>query len=59
MDKTLTIEENGAEFLMALGRVREAHVVLRRFGCVVREGVAHVARPAPAHGIDGSRRQGE
>src|SRR4051794_39310355 len=31
------------KFLLALGRVREAHVVLRRFGCVVREGVA----PAP------------
>ncbi len=27
------------KFLLALGRVREAHVVLRRFGCVVREGV--------------------
>jgi len=27
-------------FLLALGRVREAHTVLRRFGCVVREGVA-------------------
>ena len=25
------------KFLLALGRVREAHVVLRRFGCVVRE----------------------
>jgi len=25
------------KFLMALGRVREAHVVLRRFGCIVRE----------------------
>ncbi|HEY3634542.1 MAG TPA: MFS transporter [Caldimonas sp.] len=31
-------------FLLALGRAREAHTVLRRFGCVVREGVA----PAPA-----------
>ena len=25
------------KFLIALGRVREAHVVLRRFGCIVRE----------------------
>jgi putative MFS transporter len=31
-------------FLLALGRVREAHTVLRRFGCVVREGVAPVVR---------------
>jgi putative MFS transporter len=28
------------KFLLALGRVGEAHRVLRRFGCVVREGVA-------------------
>ena len=26
-----------AKFLLALGRVREAHAVLRRFGCVVRD----------------------
>ncbi|HEX2542246.1 MAG TPA: MFS transporter [Caldimonas sp.] len=30
------------KFLMALGRVREAHVVLRSFGCTVREGAAAV-----------------
>src|SRR5450432_3426357 len=35
------------KFLLALGRVREAHVVLRRFGCVVREGSAP-AVPAAA-----------
>jgi putative MFS transporter len=28
------------KFLMALGRIREAHVVLRGFGCTVREGAA-------------------
>jgi putative MFS transporter len=26
------------KFLLALGRIGEAHVVLRRFGCIVREG---------------------
>jgi putative MFS transporter len=31
--------------LLALGRVKEAHVVLRRFGCVVREGVGSLAPP--------------
>jgi putative MFS transporter len=31
------------KFLMAIGRVREAHVVLRRFGCTVREGAASLA----------------
>ncbi|HEY2190076.1 MAG TPA: MFS transporter, partial [Caldimonas sp.] len=31
------------KFLLALGRVREAHVVLRRFGCIVREGTAALA----------------
>ena len=37
------------KFLLALGRVREAHAVLRRFGCVVREGAdARVAAPRPA-----------
>jgi len=30
------------KFLLALGRVREAHLVLRRFGCVVRENVARI-----------------
>jgi putative MFS transporter len=41
------------KFLLALGRVREAHAVLRRFGCVVREGVA-LGRPAhAAAGADG------
>jgi putative MFS transporter len=35
------------KFLLAIGRVREAHVVLRRFGCIVHERVAHVA-PARA-----------
>jgi putative MFS transporter len=39
------------KFLLALGRVREAHAVLRRFGCVVREGVA-LGRPA--HGAAGA-----
>jgi putative MFS transporter len=34
------------KFLLALGRVREAHVVLRRFGCVVREASAPVLAPA-------------
>src|SRR3954447_14332033 len=34
------------KFLLALGRIREAHVVLQRFGCVVREGASAVA---PAH----------
>jgi len=33
------------KFLLALGRVREAHTVLRRFGCLVRE-----VREAPAAG---------
>src|SRR5207248_10710944 len=33
-------------FLLAIGRAREAHVVLRRFGCVVREGIA---APLPPH----------
>ena len=28
------------KFLLALGRVREAHIVLRRFGCIVRESAA-------------------
>jgi putative MFS transporter len=31
------------KFLLALGRVREAHIVLRRFGCIVREGAGAVA----------------
>src|SRR5215218_3758465 len=30
------------KFLLALGRVREAHIVLRRFGCMVREGAPAV-----------------
>ena len=34
------------KFLLALGRIREAHDVLRRFGCVVREGAAAVPRVA-------------
>jgi putative MFS transporter len=33
------------KFLLALGRVKEAHVVRRRFGCVVREGVGSLAPP--------------
>jgi len=36
-------------FLLALGRVKEAHVVLRRFGCVVRESVGSPAPPR-SHG---------
>ncbi len=32
------------KFLMAIGRIGEAHAVLRRFGCAVREGSAAVAR---------------
>ena len=39
------------KFLLALGRVREAHVVLRRFGCIVRESVAPAA---PARVVDGA-----
>ena len=35
------------KFLMALGQVREAHAVLRRFGCVVRE-VAVAPSTSPA-----------
>ena len=40
------------KFLLALGRVREAHAVLRRFGCVMREGAAALpaARRRRAHG---------
>jgi putative MFS transporter len=38
------------KFLLALGRVREAHVVLRRFGCEVRQGVAGTAPAAGAPG---------
>ena len=38
------------KFLLALGRIREAHIVLRRFGCVVREGVA-AAMPAPSSNV--------
>src|SRR6478672_9023032 len=38
------------KFLLALGRVREAHVVLRRFGCIVREVAIAVASPRPADG---------
>jgi len=37
------------KFLLALGRVREAHVVLQRFGCVLREGAA-AATPQPRAG---------
>jgi putative MFS transporter len=40
------------KFLLALGRVREAHVVLRRFGCVVREGSAAPAPPPIDAGIE-------
>src|SRR5664279_5670827 len=36
------------KFLLALGRIREAHGVLRRFGCVVREDDG--ARPRAAGG---------
>jgi len=32
------------KFLLALGRIREAHLVLRRFGCIVRESGAAVAQ---------------
>jgi len=38
------------KFLLALGRVREAHAVLQRFGCVVREGTDAVVAPRPARG---------
>jgi putative MFS transporter len=39
------------KFLMALGRVREAHAVLRSFGCTVREGAdAVVERAGSAFG---------
>jgi putative MFS transporter len=31
------------KFLLALGRIREAHIVLRGFGCTVREGPAHAS----------------
>jgi putative MFS transporter len=35
------------KFLLALGRVREAHVVLRRFGCIVHEsGTRMPTRPS-------------
>ena len=34
------------KFLLALGRVREAHDVLRRFGCVVRERTGAASRQA-------------
>ena len=37
------------KFLLALGRIREAHLVLRRFGCIVREGASAMA-PSPAAG---------
>ena len=30
------------KFLMAIGRIKEAHVVLRSFGCTVREGAAAI-----------------
>ena len=40
------------KFLLALGRVREAHAVLRRFGCVVREG----ALALPARSADAASR---
>jgi putative MFS transporter len=38
------------KFLLALGRIREAHVVLRRFGCVVREGGAATTPSADGRG---------
>jgi putative MFS transporter len=38
------------KFLLALGRVREAHAVLQRFGCVVRESAVAVASSRPADG---------
>jgi putative MFS transporter len=38
------------KFLLALGRVREAHLVLQRFGCSVREGGAAIAPARPASG---------
>ena len=38
------------KFLLALGRVREAHVVLQRFGCIVRAGAAAAVPPRPADG---------
>src|SRR5436305_1168535 len=41
------------KFLLALGRIREAHVVLQRFGCVVREGASAVA---PSHAAGGASR---
>ena len=44
------------KFLLALGRVREAHAVLQRFGCVVREGAVAVASPRPADGASRRRR---
>jgi putative MFS transporter len=34
------------KFLLALGRIREAHAVLQRFGCIVREGPSVASRPA-------------
>jgi putative MFS transporter len=38
------------KFLLAIGRVREAHAVLRRFGCVVRERLAPRAPLRAEHG---------
>ncbi|MEP7139631.1 MAG: MFS transporter [Caldimonas sp.] len=38
------------KFLLALGRVREAHTVLRRFGCVVREAHEPTARRSAPRG---------
>ena len=35
------------KFLLALGRIREAHSVLQRFGCIVREGASGAAAPRP------------
>ena len=40
------------KFLLAIGRVREAHAVLRRFGCVVRERLAPRAPLRAEHGIE-------
>jgi putative MFS transporter len=40
------------KFLLALGRVREAHAVLRRFGCVVREGLAARTPARAEEGIE-------
>jgi putative MFS transporter len=40
------------KFLLALGRVGEAHAVLRRFGCLVRAEIAPAARAVRSHAIE-------